>query len=67
MEKIRADDIMGIIGPKARIGIGNACGEPQGSIRLPPPLLGQHTQEILSDHLGYSEKEIDALRQEGVI
>jgi len=34
MEKIRADDIMGIIGPKARIGIGNACGEPQTLIDI---------------------------------
>jgi 4-hydroxybutyrate CoA-transferase len=29
MERIRADDIPHIIGPLAKIGIGNACAEPQ--------------------------------------
>jgi 4-hydroxybutyrate CoA-transferase len=29
MKKIKADDIASIIGPKAKIGIGNACAEPQ--------------------------------------
>jgi 4-hydroxybutyrate CoA-transferase len=29
MEKIKADDIVDIIGPKAKIGLGNACAEPQ--------------------------------------
>ena len=29
MEKIEADDIIHIIGPRAKIGVGNACAEPQ--------------------------------------
>ena len=29
MESIKADDILSIIGPKARIGLGNACADPQ--------------------------------------
>ncbi len=29
MEKIKADDIVDIIGPKAKVGLGNACAEPQ--------------------------------------
>ncbi len=29
MEKIKAEDIPHIIGPKAKVGIGNACAEPQ--------------------------------------
>ena len=33
----------------------------------PPPLLGQHTDEVLRDLLGYDENEIGALRAEGVI
>ncbi|MBI2875471.1 MAG: CoA transferase [Candidatus Tectomicrobia bacterium] len=33
----------------------------------PPPLLGQHTAEILSDRLGLSREEIEALGQAGVV
>ena len=32
-----------------------------------PPRLGQHTAEILSSELGYSDKQIDALRRSGAI
>ncbi len=35
-------------------------------IRTPPPLLGQHTEEILLEH-GYSKNEIQQLRKEGVL
>ncbi len=34
---------------------------------LPPPLLGQHTREVLSGLLGLTEEDIDRLRAEGVI
>ena len=33
----------------------------------PPPVLGEHTEEILSDELGYDKKEIKRLVEEGVI
>ncbi|MFQ5399728.1 MAG: CaiB/BaiF CoA transferase family protein [Anaerolineae bacterium] len=36
-------------------------------VRLPPPLLGQHTDEILQDLLGLDEKAIALLRQEHVV
>ena len=29
MEKIETGEIAAIIGPKAKVGLGNACGEPQ--------------------------------------
>jgi crotonobetainyl-CoA:carnitine CoA-transferase CaiB-like acyl-CoA transferase len=32
----------------------------------PPPLLGEHTQQILAE-LGYSDEQIKAFRQEGII
>jgi crotonobetainyl-CoA:carnitine CoA-transferase CaiB-like acyl-CoA transferase len=35
--------------------------------RLAPPLLGQHTEEILRERLGRSAAQIAALRAEGVI
>jgi len=49
------------------IGIPVKYSETPGSVRLPPPLLGQHTQVILSDLLGYSKEEIELFRHEGVI
>lgn len=37
------------------------------SIRTPPPLLGQHTDEVLKDILGMDSGEIKSLRDEGVV
>ena len=34
---------------------------------VPPPLLGQHTREVLSDVLGMDEAQIDRLHREGVV
>jgi crotonobetainyl-CoA:carnitine CoA-transferase CaiB-like acyl-CoA transferase len=36
-------------------------------VRLPPPYLGQHTDDILHELLGYDPDQIAALREEGVI
>jgi formyl-CoA transferase len=36
------------------------------SVRLPPPLLGEHSREILEDLLGLSGDDIQALEQAGV-
>lgn len=37
------------------------------SIRLPPPLLGQHTAEVLETWLGLDANSIDQLKRDGVI
>ena len=34
---------------------------------LPPPMLGEHSEEILRDVLGLNDDDIDALQQSGVI
>ena len=34
---------------------------------LPPPLLGQHTTQVLTEVLGYSEAQLAALQAQGVI
>jgi len=38
-----------------------------GKIKKPPPLLGEHTEEVLSTFLGYGRREIALLQEEGVI
>lgn len=39
----------------------------QPSVRSAPPLLGQHTDEVLSEHLGLTESNIATLKKKGVI
>ena len=34
---------------------------------LPPPLLGQHTAEVLGSLLGIEAAEVDRLRQSGIV
>ncbi len=36
-------------------------------VRLPPPLLGQHNEEIYLDLLGYSREEYDAMVAKGIV
>ena len=44
----------------------NLSGTPT-QMRIPPPLLGEHTDEILTNLLGLNDKAIADLRQDGVI
>jgi formyl-CoA transferase len=37
------------------------------SIRLPPPVLGQHTNEVLSSWLGMSDREIEDLKRKKIV
>jgi len=48
-------------------GIPVKYSQTPGSVRLPPPLLGEHTDEILREVLGYSPEKIEALRGAGAI
>jgi len=38
-----------------------------GSVRMPAPLLGEHTDDVLRERLGMSDAEITALRRSGAI
>jgi crotonobetainyl-CoA:carnitine CoA-transferase CaiB-like acyl-CoA transferase len=37
------------------------------SVRLPPPLLGQHTEEVLASWLGMGSEEINELKKRGEV
>ena len=57
----------------ATIGRGRYVGSPihltgagRGST-LPPPLLGQHTDEVLKERLGMTAADVMALRRDGVV
>lgn len=41
--------------------------ETPADYRLPPPVLGQHTQEVLGDRLGLDAAKLEELRGKGVI
>jgi succinate--hydroxymethylglutarate CoA-transferase len=50
-----------LIGPAVKFS------KTEGSIRTEPPLLGQHTAEILSAELGMDNREIESLRNRGIV
>ncbi len=49
------------------VGIPVKFSETPGEISLPPPLLGQHTEEVLGGLLGLSAQDIEDLRAQGAI
>ncbi len=54
------------IGRIKQTGVPVRLSETPGSIRLPPPRLGEHTEVILRE-LGYNAPAIEALRRDGVV
>lgn len=48
-------------------GIPVKLSETKGQVQSPPPLLGQHTEEILKNILNYNDKTIQQLKKEKVI
>ncbi len=48
-------------------GVPVKLSKTPGAVELPPPTLGQHTEEVLTKVLSYSKSEVDKLRKEKVI
>ena len=54
-------------GPVRMAGIPVKFSATPASVRLPPPLLGQHTEEILETWLGMKNKDINELKEKKVL
>jgi crotonobetainyl-CoA:carnitine CoA-transferase CaiB-like acyl-CoA transferase len=54
-------------GPIRVVGPPFKLSETPGGVRLPAPLLGQHTDEVLCTRLGLDDAEIERLRATGAI
>lgn len=54
------------VGEVRVVGVPARFSQTPGTIRLGPPAVGQHTDEILGS-LGYSAAEVGRLRQEGCV
>ena len=55
-----------VLGPIRQVGVPFKLGTTPATIRTAPPLLGEHSAEILAE-LGYDPAAIDRLRADGVI
>jgi formyl-CoA transferase/CoA:oxalate CoA-transferase len=55
------------VGPLNMTGTPLKFSETPGSVRTPPPLLGEHTRRVLEHDLGLDGARIDELKAEGVI
>lgn len=54
-------------GPVKVIGPAVQFSRSQNEVRGAPPILGQHTKEILMDLLGYTQDHVDSLEKLGVV
>jgi crotonobetainyl-CoA:carnitine CoA-transferase CaiB-like acyl-CoA transferase len=54
-------------GPTRVVGIPVGLSETPGQLRRPAPEFGQHTEEILTEVLGYSWEDVGRLREAEVI
>lgn len=54
-------------GPIKMVNTPVKYSESKPSIRTPPPTLGQHTDEVLTEILGMGESEVEALKNEGAV
>ena len=55
------------VGPRLHMGIPWLLTESPNGVRTPAPLLGQHTDEVMQNVLGYAPEEIARLKEEKVL
>lgn len=54
-------------GPIKMVNTPVKYSESRPGIRLPPPTLGQHTEEVLVEILGMDPKDIQTLKEDGIL
>jgi formyl-CoA transferase len=54
-------------GPVQFTGFPYKLSQTPADVRHPPPLLGEHTQEVLVELLGYAAEEVASLRERGAL
>ena len=54
-------------GPIQLTGFPYKFEQTPADLRLPPPLLGEHTEEVLTEVLGYSKEEVARFQERGAI
>jgi crotonobetainyl-CoA:carnitine CoA-transferase CaiB-like acyl-CoA transferase len=55
------------IGALPVLGIPVKLSETPGAVRTAPPVLGQHTRQVLCGDLGLSDADVTALAEQGVV
>lgn len=55
------------IGEMTIIGNPIKMSDTKPSIKTPAPLLGEHTEELLHELLGYDAEQVQALRENGIV
>jgi benzylsuccinate CoA-transferase BbsF subunit len=55
------------VGPRLHMGIPWLLTESPNGVRSPAPLLGQHTDEVMREVLGYSDEAIAQLKEKKVL
>jgi formyl-CoA transferase/CoA:oxalate CoA-transferase len=56
-----------VAGAIRALGVPVKMNDTPGSVRTPPPTLGQHTEQVLTQDLGYEHSAIEQLRKDGAI
>jgi crotonobetainyl-CoA:carnitine CoA-transferase CaiB-like acyl-CoA transferase len=56
-----------VAGPVKLLGVPVKMSETPGTVRQPPPALGEHTEKVLTADLGVAASEIASLRTAGII
>jgi crotonobetainyl-CoA:carnitine CoA-transferase CaiB-like acyl-CoA transferase len=55
------------VGEISQLGVPFRFSRSPGRVAAPPPMLGEHTEDVLKTVLGRSDAEIDSLRSAGAI